>query len=519
MEAGDSSYFAWVMAWTSHALLNEPASLPHANTLHPLRYTLFLDEPILGTSILALPLRLVTSDPIVTLNLVRLLTFFLTALGMRALGLSLGLSPLAAFAAGALFSFSSNRVSSPAHLSVLGTQFLPLYLLFLHRWARSGSARSAAAAGLFFGLSAWACGYHALLAVAILPLPILVFLESRSFLKTAPIGAGVALVFLLPLRWLHLQALAPLHYERTTSETVFFSAPLEGFLSTSASNRVWGSLTANLRSIVEADMFPGLAVVLLAGLALLASRRATTNGRIILGYAILAFCAACVAVGPEVRLFGSTLVMGPFAWLREFEIFRMIRVPARASVFFGLALSMLAGFGLDQIGRKAARFALVAFALLEATAAPLSVAPADRCLRSGELQTPVHGWLAAQTGDGPVIELPIQVNDGLFQRPKFDDSVYLLRSTTHWKRLVNGYAGTEPPEYARVREVMKDFPSEAGIELLRSLRVRYVLVHLRAYGPNRRRLVEDRLPEFGARLRQVARFEDDIALELTPPAS
>ena len=136
MEAGDSSYFAWVMAWTTRALLNDPLSLPHANTLHPLRYALFLDEPIVATSIFSLPLRLVTSDPIVTLNGVRLLTFFLSALGVRALALSLGLSPLAAFAAGALFSFSSNRVSSPAHLSVLGTQFLPLYFLFLHRWTR-----------------------------------------------------------------------------------------------------------------------------------------------------------------------------------------------------------------------------------------------------------------------------------------------------------------------------------------------------------------------------------------------
>ena len=227
IEAGDSSYFAWVMSWTMRALLDDPLTLPHANTLHPLRYALFLDEPIVGTSLLSLPIRLVTTDPIVTLNVVRLLTFFLTALGVRALALSLGLSPLSAFAAGALFSFSSNRVSSPAHLSVLGTQFLPLYLLFLHRWARTGSGAAAALAGFFFGVSAWSCGYHALLAAAILPIPVLVLLERRTFLKTAPLGIAIAIAFLLPLRWLHQQALEPLGYERTASETAFFSAPLE----------------------------------------------------------------------------------------------------------------------------------------------------------------------------------------------------------------------------------------------------------------------------------------------------
>lgn len=517
MEAGDSSYFAWAIAWTTHALLSDPLSLPHANTLHPLRYALFLDEPIVATSILSLPLRLVTSDPILILNLVRLLTFFLTALGVRALALSLGLSPLSAFAVGALFSFSSNRISTPAHLSVLGTQFLPLYFLFLHRWARSGSARSASLAGLFFGLSAWACGYQALLAAAILPIPILVVLEKRAFLRTAPLGVAAALALLLPLRWLHEQALEPLRFERTAGETAFFSAPLEGLFSTSASNRIWGALTENLRSIVEADLFQGLTVLALAGLAVWGARLDPALRRPVAGYLALAFCALLVALGPEIRLFGAPLFPGPFAWLREFEVFRMIRVPARASVFLCLGLSMLAGFGLDRIRRPALRVALLCLALLEATVAPLNVVAADRCLDASDPTPPVYVWLKSQPHDAPVIELPILPNDGFFQRPRFDDSVYLLRSTTHWKRLVNGYAGTEPAEYGRVREVMKDFPSTESIARLRTLEVRYVLVHLRGFGPNRRQSIEARLQDFTSDLRVSARFDDDLALELLEP--
>lgn len=519
MEAGDSSYFAWAMAWTTRALMSDPLGLPHANTLHPLRYALFLDEPIVATSILSLPLRLFTSDPIVILNLMRLLTFFLTAIGVRALGLSLGLSPLAAFAVGAWFSFSSNRVSTPAHLSVLGTQFLPLYFLFLHRWGRTGSARAAALAGTFFGLSAWACGYQALLAAAILPIPILLLIEKREFLKTAPLGLAAALVLLLPLRWLHLQALRPLQYERTADETVFFSAPLEGLFSTSASNRIWGALTENLRSIVEADLFQGLTVLILAGVALGSVRTASVSRRTIAVYATLAACAVLVALGPEIRLFGVTLFRGPFDWLREIEVFRMIRVPARASVFVCLGLSMLAGLGLDRIRRTGLKAGFVGLALLEATSAPLNVVAADRCIDSAEPVPPIYAWLQSQPLDAPVIELPILPNDGLFQRPRFDDSVYLLRSTTHWKRLVNGYAGTEPAQYARVREVMRDFPSDPSLALLRSLDVRYVLVHLRGFGPNRRKTIEERLPAYAPDLRESARFGDDLALELIDPTS
>lgn len=516
MEAGDSSYFAWAMAWTTRALLHDPGSLPHANTLAPLRHTLFLDEPIVATSILSLPLRLVTSDPIVTLNVVRLLTFFLTALGVRALGLTLGLSPLAAFAAGAWFSFASGRLASPAHLSVLGTQFLPLYLLFLYRWTRDGTVRNAALAGLFFGLSAWACGYHALLAAAILPVPILVLLEKPAFLKTAPAGLAVALLFLLPLQALHRAALAPLDYERTEAETAFFSTPLEGFFSTSAANRIWGGTTERLRSIVEADFFPGVTILLLAAFGLLRLRRAGSSRRAVLGFAAVALCAALVAVGPEVRFMGTALGPGPFALLRDFEVFRMIRVPARASVFFTLGCAVLAAFGLEQIRRPSLRVALVVVGLLEAFSAPLPVVAADRCLRAGDPAPAVYGWLAAQPMGGAVVELPILPNDGLFLRPRFDDSVYLLRSTTHWRPLVNGYAGTEPPEYARTRELMKDFPSAESIARLRALGVTHILLHLRGYGPNRRQAIEARLPAFASDLRAAARFEDDLALELTP---
>lgn len=514
MEAGDSAYFAWVIAWTNRALLNDPLNLPHANTLYPLRYTLFLDEPVVATSVLALPLRLITDDPILTLNLVRLLTFLLSGLAVRALGLSLGMSPLAALAAGALFTFSSNRVSSPAHLSVLGTQYLPLYFLFLHRWARTGSARAAALAGFFFGLSAWACGYHALLAAAILPLPLLVLLERGVFLRTAPIGLAVALSFLLPLRWLHQQALEPLGYARTLDETTFFSAPIEGLFSTSAANRVWGPVTEGMRSVVEADLFQGLTVLLLAGLALKALRTDAGSRRLTLGYAALVICAFLVALGPEVRLHGAPLFAGPFAWLRELEVFRMIRVPARASVFMALGLSVLSGLGLDRLRNSRLRIMLVGLALIEAAVAPLPVVAAERCLDAAEPTPAIYAWLETEAPDGPVIELPILPHDGRFQRPRFDDSVYLLRSTSHWQPLVNGFAGTDPPAYRELEETMKDFPSAESIGRLRSMKVRHVLVHLRGYGPSRRQAIVTRLPQFEAELQAVTRFGDDLAFRV-----
>src|SRR6266849_7486792 len=50
MDAGDSAFFAWVMAWEAHALKADPARLPHGNMFHPLRHTLGMDDPVFGTT-------------------------------------------------------------------------------------------------------------------------------------------------------------------------------------------------------------------------------------------------------------------------------------------------------------------------------------------------------------------------------------------------------------------------------------------------------------------------------------
>src|SRR6185503_20550661 len=80
MDPGDSAFFAWEIGWEVHALRTAPAQLPHANIFHPLRYTLGMDEPVLGTTLLVLPLALLTDDAVVLHNVARLLTFALSAL-------------------------------------------------------------------------------------------------------------------------------------------------------------------------------------------------------------------------------------------------------------------------------------------------------------------------------------------------------------------------------------------------------------------------------------------------------
>src|SRR5512146_2037560 len=98
-DAGDSAFFAWEIGWTIHALQTNPAQLPHANIFWPLRYTLGMDEPVLGTTLLVAPLAPFTDDAVLLYNVARLLTFLFSALTAYWLARELGVGEAIALAA------------------------------------------------------------------------------------------------------------------------------------------------------------------------------------------------------------------------------------------------------------------------------------------------------------------------------------------------------------------------------------------------------------------------------------
>jgi len=522
MDAGDSAFFAWAIGWERHALFHAPSLLPHGNMFFPLRYTLGMDEPVLGTTLLVLPLALFTDDAVLLHNVARLLTFALSALTAYLLARHLGASEGPSLLAGAAFAFSPVRVDQIAHLSTLGTQWLPLVVLFAFRFFREGRARDALAAGALFALEAYACGYHGVIGLLVLPLGFLPLLWGRwSRLPLAVAGTAVAAAALLPLYLLHRAALAPLGYVRGTEETAVFSAALESFLATSSWNHVWGEVTAPFRTTYSNNLFPGLALPLLAlagGIALWRTGRRPSRE----AWALVAMALATVAValGPEVRFLGRDLFPGPFALARELPLFRMIRVPSRAGIFLVLPLAMLAAKALTAWRpRPVVLGAVAALAILETVIAPIPMPGWAQVVDTRRPPPPVYDWLAAQP-EAVVAELPMLDIRGIFEHPAYHESIYLVQSTRgHWKTLANGYAGIEPTPYVVLRNAVRSFPSAIALDTLRGHGVRYVILHRGGYGPNKWARIERDLPAFAGELREVARFDDgaDRVFALEPP--
>jgi len=522
MDPGDSAFFAWEIAWEIHALKTDPASLPHANIYHPARYALFMDEPVLGTMPLALPFSFLTDDAVLLFSLARLLTFVVSALTAYLLARELGCGEAAALFAGAAFAFSPIRTDQIAHLSTLGSQWLPLVLLFLVRFAKSGAFRHSLAAGLSFVLAAYACGYHGLIGFLVLPVAALPLVWGRwRRLIPAGVAAGCVGICLLPLYFMHREAMDPHGFVRADAEAVFYSASVESFLATTSWNRVYGELTTPFRTFSN-NLFPGLVVpglVAFAAVRLWRERRRPSREAVALG--LLAFAAVVVALGPEVRFFGNRLAPAPMGFIRDaVPVFQKIRVSSRAGIYLALALAVLAALALRRFEKRPAVAAgLGALFLAEGCVAPIPQAAWADVIDTRRPIPPVYAWLAAQPEDLVIAELPMLESDGLFQRPAYDESIYMVWSTWHWKRLVNGYAGVEPATYRRVREAAWRFPSEAALDALSEVGTRYVVAHRGGFGPNQWARIERDLPAFATRLREVARFDGDTVFEIVAGAA
>jgi hypothetical protein len=516
IDPGDSAFFAWVMAWEIHALGTHPASLPHPNIFHPERYALGMDEPVLGTTVLALPIVPFTRDAVLIFHVVRLLTFLISAFTAYLLARDLECEEGPSLVAGAAFAFSPIRASQIAHLSTLGSQWLPLVLLFLYRFARRGRVQDAIWSGLWFVLTCYACGYHGLAGLVLLPLAALPLLWGRFhfLLRAIPALALVALG-LAPLYALHRAALEPQHMVRTEAETILYSATLESFLAASPWNRLYGGLTASFRG--SGNLFPGIVAPALAvagAFTCWRERRRPTPAA--LSFAMMGLGAALYVLGPAIRVGGVTVGPGLMALLRVVSpVFTKIRVPARGAIYLALALAMLVGLVLRRLHRRPLVVALLGAAILaEGLIVPIPIAEWLEVVDSRRPPSEVDRWLAAQPEDFAIVELPIVAAGVPFRRPLYHDSIYMVRSTHHWKRLVNGYAGIEPVFYQQVREASQGFPSVACLDLLESASVRYVILHRHGYNPGHWSRIEADLALFSGRLREVTRFEDEVVLEL-----
>jgi hypothetical protein len=493
--AGDPAVMVWSMAWISHALFTEPAALYGANFFYPTQDALAYTDLLLPSALLTSPLYFLTNNPLLSFNVVLLLTYVLsgyaTFLLVRRLLAGRDYAVAAALFAGAIYTLSPYRYGHITQLNSMTTYFLPLILLFMHRYLEDGRRPlDLFLVGLFFCLNALSGLYYGVFAILMMAAFYVTWLlikrESprlRDFLYGAPIFAAFGAVLLIVL-YPYL-ALSGSGDHGRGIDTVVGGSLIPRALLTSVPEswllgwtpEAFGVIHENGKPVYELTLYPGLVATCLAVFAI-ARRRASKP---VLLYALLGLTMFILSLGPLITVAGVEIPL-PYYLLYEFVPgFGSLRVPARLWSIVMLCIAVLAGFGMRSLMQKlGGKKAAMALAVLSVVAALefLPTLPIDRYIDRGppELSS-AYSYLVDNASEETVVaEVPFASRQDAFR-----ETPRMYRSTYGWWNLVNGYASYFPEGYYETRDALNKVPSPESLAKLRELNVDFVIVHPEEY--------------------------------------
>lgn len=452
-DLGDPLLNTFILGWDASRMPRGFNGVWSPPFFFPLKDTLAFSEHLLGVAVFTAPVVWLTGNPLLAYNLAFLGSYVLAGVGMYLLTRSLWGRKDAAFLAALAFAFAPHRVMHVPHLQVLASGWMPLSLWGLHRHFETGSRRSLAVFGGAFALLALSNGYF--LYFFAVPVAIVAIGELarmwvtgsgpargqavwRRVLALASAALAVAVV-IAPAAMAYLRVRRAFGLRRDIGEMAAYGARWSDYLRIPDGLWLWmGTLRVGEG---ERMLFPGLAIVALAAMALPSLRRAwwpaaaprPAGWRWRVGlYAFVLAMAVWLSAGPSVP--------GPYALL-VFLVpgFDGLRVPARFVVVVALALGVLGSAGASWLlGRTRPRVAtavavVTGLALtLEGYGGSMYMAPfrPDQPSRAG-----LDGWLR-ESPPGGVLELPIA---GPALEPF--TLVYQYNTLRHGHPIVNGFSG------------------------------------------------------------------------------
>jgi hypothetical protein len=461
--------------------------------------------------IIAVPILWLSDDLVLTFNLLLMFGMVISALGMYVLMRTLTNHRGAALLCGLFFSFASFRFVRLPHLQMQLYGFLPLALACTHRFFCSGRKRWAWGIAGFFLLQVLSGTYLAAISAVALGVVLAVFmvsrvrrLEARRWL-TLGLAFGTVSVLLYPFVRPYLWVNRTLGVQWDLEGIGSLSATPMSYLA-SASRLYRGLVGSVLPEAQITDfLFPGFTLLVLGGVGVgvLATRAVGRSPRTTLVcYLGILMTGFVLSLGPHGPLY-------PLLY-EHIVFFRGLRALTRFGLLPLLSLTVFSGFALSWWLNKASSRRRWATAVVVAAVfiAETTVVPLD-LTRFEDRPPQVYRWLEEVAEPGTIVELP-------FRRI---DTRYMFWSRHHrFRAMLNGDSGFVPQSHVWMREIFLRFPSADSVALLRSLDVKYAVVHVGAYRRNTRRLSRllDDLETYRTEFPEVATFERDTVLAVTP---
>ena len=501
----DAHMYMWTLAWDAYAFLHQPLQIFDANIYAPYPNTLAYSENLIGSALFSSPIIWLTGNIVLGVNLAALLSCVLCGVGAYLLARKLQIGVGGAFICGLIFAFAPPRFVRMGQLHMTAMQWIPFSLAFLHSYFEGGRRRDLLFAIGFFSLQALASGHGAtyllLTTLALIAwqlmfgAPLALRQRLRDFGVAGAYLIAPAVWVILPYRFAQSEAGLRRGYLSNALPTFesFLASP--SWFHQYLQERFWGPFAQE----ADAYLFPGILVIVLAAIAVVSwparpsfakasegKRRMRDN--YVAFYALVAIMATAMFVSWPLDLWERV------HWLPGLNF---IRIPSRFVILTMLALSVLAGFGIDRLRvllskstGAAATAVIAALLLIEYSTYPFFGVPFA-------IDPPaIDRWLDTQPKPFTIAEVPAPsaTDFGELERHQTRS---MLHATAHWQKTIHGYSSLRRPLHDRLNSELPKFPDATSVASLREVGVTYVVVHTEDYG-DRWHTVEQEITKTGA---------------------
>lgn len=485
-DGSDDPALTWNLWWVPHAIINLGQSPIYTQHMfYPIGLNLGFYTLTYLNAFLAIPIQY-AFNLVVAANCNLLFSFTLSGYGafllVRYLLQVVGrksqysgpetwnLRLAAAFAAGALYAFSSNKFlyASLGQFNIASSHWIPFYVLFLVKITDDGrqttdmcaTVRLGLLLGLFLLFQALSEFIYASFLIIFTAMYFVYWLITQrralSFAIRHLLFALIpaALVFVIPM----LPILSALIRDTFTEGDFIqqglgfadvFSNDALGFFIPSHLHPFFGNYESQFHFAYINFAYLGYAALVLALIAIITMPRARV-------WAIFGAMFLLTTLGPSLRVDGATTNAPwlPFNLLLEIPFVKGNRYPSRWSVMVTLALAILVGYGIAWLvgkierGRVKAKFRksitissliLLTFALLfEHLSVPLPIS---------NLRIPdVYQTIARDPGNFSVLELPLAWRNGFRMTGTLDQAMMFAQfyQTAHGHPILGGNTSRNP---------------------------------------------------------------------------
>jgi hypothetical protein len=477
---GDPALTAWVLQWMSHALVHDPLHWYAGNTFYPYTHAIVLGDPLVSLAILNVPVRWFTANPWVGYNLLIVAAYYLSCVWGAALAEEVTGSPAAGIWGGIFWGFLFYRVHHIGHLQILSCQWIPAAVVCLLRFWKRPSTRTALWFALAFAAQALVSWYLAVITAVVVTTVVLLRPTAETMrwplLKYYVLIAGVLLLAIAPFAIPYRAGFADssLGDRRQLVDTFGDAVQLADYLTPPTPTLVGARIADNRHDIWrENTLYIGFVPLALAAVGLFAGRgrrwAATGAALVGIGY-VLALGFVSPSLGIRLPLHFAAQVLGVLGALRATQ---------RFSIVIYMGVLVLSSLGMARLAAwrprwtAAATASLCALFLLEvfpfflpfSAAHPYAPSEPDRFIARYQ-----------KTRSAPLVVLHLPIHVGQDAYPT-EEAIYMLDSTWHWARILNGFSGGEPFGFPERMRTLRTLPEPAAVALVRELGVDIIAVH------------------------------------------